>query len=114
MKMDLISEELTKLIHSCQRDLGPTDQWFAPDGYPATLALCIIDSVFSINAGYEGVVNVVRRYRGLRTRQRGDADSDDVLELMGTFEHLGNPASRNAPAPMSTSVRGFIGTSPSR
>lgn len=85
------SEELAKLIGACERDLGPADQWFAPDGYPGGFALCMIDSVFSINAGYEGVVNVVRSYRGYRAGQRGDADTDGVLELMGTFEHFGRP-----------------------
>jgi hypothetical protein len=91
VSQEFTSTELDNLVDACQRDLGPADQWFAPDGYPGGLALCVIDSVYSINAGYGGVVNVVRAYRSYRARQRGHADSDGVLELMGSFEHLGGP-----------------------
>jgi len=41
----------------------------APDGYPDSLALCIIDSIYSTGARYSSVVNVVGRYRDYRTGQ---------------------------------------------
>jgi hypothetical protein len=82
-------KELDDLVDACLRDLGSPADWIAPDGYPTSMALCVIDAVFSINANYQGVLNVVKRYRRYRRNQRGDADSDGVIELLGTFEHLG-------------------------
>ncbi|MDX1885370.1 heme peroxidase [Mycolicibacterium sp. 120270] len=83
--------ELESLVNACERDLGDDALWFSPDGYPASLALCIIDAVFSIGVKYVGVVNLVRRYRAYRVGQTGNADADGGLELMGTFEHLDGP-----------------------
>ena len=91
MTSEFNPQELEQLIDAGKRDLGPADRWRAPDGYPLSLALSVIDSVFSINALYEGVVNVIRRYGEYRAKQSGNADNDGVLELMGSFEHLGGP-----------------------
>jgi hypothetical protein len=91
MASDFTSHELERLIAACERDLGDHALWFAPDGYPASLALCIIDSVFSIVVKYQGVVNLVSRYRSYRIGQTGNAEADSCLELMGTFEHLDGP-----------------------
>jgi hypothetical protein len=91
MKQDFSSEELQRLINACVRDLGPTDRWFVPDGYPQSLALCVIDAVFSINAKFQGVINVLNRYRGARRAQGGDADIDGIAELIGTFDHVESP-----------------------
>ncbi|HZU47646.1 MAG TPA: hypothetical protein VFA16_10425 [Mycobacterium sp.] len=63
--------------------------WIAPDGYPTSLALSIIDALYSINARYEGVVNVVNRYLRYRASQQGDPNTDGLIELFGTFEHVG-------------------------
>jgi len=91
MADDFTPEDLEKLIAACERDLGDHTLWFAPDGYPGSLALCIIDSVFSVGVKYQGVANLVSRYRSYRIGQTGNADADGGLELMGTFEHLGGP-----------------------
>jgi len=91
MNDDLILQDLEKLIAACERDLGDRALRFAPDGYPGSLALCLVDSVFSIGAKYHGVINLVNRYRSYRVAQSGNADADGGLELMGTFEHLGGP-----------------------
>lgn len=90
MADDFTKDELDVLIAACERDLGDHALWFSPDGYPASLALCLIDSVFSIGVKYQGVANLVKRYRTYRVTQTGNADADGVLELMGTFEHLGD------------------------
>src|SRR5215475_13009414 len=47
------------LCDACPPDLGNPDLWFEPDGYPDSLALCIIDSIYSTGAHYSSVVNVV-------------------------------------------------------
>lgn len=91
MSADFTAEELTLLVTALARDLGDPSLWISADGYPGSLALCVIDSVFSIGVKYQGVVNVVRRYRAYRLSQSGNADSDGCLELMGSFQHLGGP-----------------------
>ncbi|MCV7302413.1 heme peroxidase [Mycobacterium barrassiae] len=84
-------DELARLIAAIEEELGDPALWATPDGYPASLALCVIDSIFSIGVNYSGVVNVIGRYRSHRIAQSGNADADGLLELMGTFEYLGGP-----------------------
>lgn len=86
MSTDVSGQELQQLIAACKQDLGTSSDWIAPPGYPKSLALCVIDAVFSINANYAGVVNVVNQYRRHRAEQQGDADTDGVIELLRTFE----------------------------
>jgi hypothetical protein len=66
LTQDFTLEELQRLIDACVRDLGPSDRWFVPDGYPRSLALCVIYAAFSINVKFQGVVNVLNRYREVR------------------------------------------------
>jgi hypothetical protein len=66
---DMDTDDLTALIKACDADLGDPNLWFTPDGYPVSLALCIIDSIYSTGARYSSVVNVVGRYREYRTSQ---------------------------------------------
>ncbi|OKH66615.1 heme peroxidase [Mycolicibacterium goodii] len=91
MAAGFTGNELTALVDAIDRDLGDPGLWSTPDGYPASLALCIVDSVFSIGVRYQGVVSLVNRYRRYRLGQSGNADADGGLELMGTFQHLGGP-----------------------
>ena len=88
---DYTPEELAALVAACDNDLGDPDLWFEPDGYRGSLALCVIDSIFSTGAHYNSVVNVVRRYRQHRGDQGGDADTDGVRELLATLDELGGP-----------------------
>lgn len=86
MTEDFTTDELQRLIDACLRDLGPSDRWFVPDGYPNSLALCVIDAIFSINFTYQGVLNVLTRYRRLRAERGGDADQDSIEDLLRTFD----------------------------
>ncbi len=74
------------------RRLGPPASWPAPDGYPG-LALCVLDAVWSIGVRYEGVVNVVNRYRALAASQGRDADEDGPQELIASVAAIGGPES---------------------
>lgn len=85
--------DLTALTEACDTDLGDPDLWFTPGGYPRSLALCIIDSIYSTGAQYSSVINIVERYRQYRTELGGDADTDGVDELAGTITELGGPDS---------------------
>ena len=81
---EFADRELELLVQACKRDLGSPNRWITPGGYPKSLALCVIDAVFSINARYQGVVNVITRYRGFRE----NADHDGIPELLKTFEDV--------------------------
>lgn len=79
------------LYDACQRDLGDPDLWYDPDGYPDSLALCIIDSIYSTGAHYSSVVKVVGRYRKDRATKGGNADADGTAELLASFIESGGP-----------------------
>src|SRR4051794_40015810 len=83
------NDQLEALRTACNRDLGDPDLWFQPNGYRGSLALCIIDSIYSTGAHYSSVVNVVRRYRDYRADQGGDANADGTSELLATIDELG-------------------------
>lgn len=82
---------ISALQLACERDLGDPDLWFAPDGYPESLALCIIDAIYSTGARYSSVINVVQRYRQYRAAHEGNAETDGTTELTQSFEELGGP-----------------------
>lgn len=85
------SDRLGRLDAACKRNLGDPDLWFAPDGYPNSLALCIVDSIYSTGAHYSSVINVVRRYRDDRQDRGGDASTDGASELAGNIDARGGP-----------------------
>lgn len=60
--MPIADDEVKKLVDYCQTHLGDPDLWSTPEGYPGSLALCIIDSLYSTGSHYSSVVNVVNRY----------------------------------------------------
>src|SRR5688572_21119577 len=83
-------DRLEALKAACNRDLGDPNLWFQPDGYRGSLALCIIDSIYSTGAHYSSTVNVVRRYRDYRVEQGGDGNADGTPELLTTIAELGS------------------------
>jgi hypothetical protein len=46
MKMDL-SVEAEELTGVCRNIFGDESRWITADGYPHSLALCIIDSIYA-------------------------------------------------------------------
>jgi len=82
-------DQLEALRSACSRDLGDPDLWFKPAGYRDSLALCIIDSIYSTGAHYSSVVNIVRRYCDYRAEQGGDANADGAPELLTNIDELG-------------------------
>lgn len=67
------------------RGLGDPSDWRAPTGYPDSLALCVIDSIWSIGIRYANVVAVVGRY----SASRPAAESDDLADLLAAVEAAG-------------------------
>lgn len=84
--------DATKLVDSCRAIFGDEAQWITANGYPNSLALCIIDSIYSTGSHYTSVVNVVRAYCALRIAQGADPYRDGVPELLASFEELGGSA----------------------
>lgn len=83
--------EIDLLRRACERDLGDPSLWFHPSGYPDSLALCVIDAIYSTGARYVTVEKIVGRYRDYRAAQGGDADTDGLPELLDNIRAVGGP-----------------------
>lgn len=83
------SAEADKLTEVCRALFGDGSRWITAAGYPDSLALCIIDSIWSTGPTYQSVQNVVSRYRAYRTAKGGDASTDGTKELLKTFDGVG-------------------------
>jgi hypothetical protein len=77
--------QLRALVTACEQFRGSE----APDGYPNSLALCVIDSIQSTGVKYPSVEMVVARYRAYRRDRRGDPNTDGIPELLATFTATG-------------------------
>ena len=84
--------EAEQLTGVCRDIFGDEARWITADGYPHSLALCIIDSIYSTGSNYQAVINVVNEYRAYRRAQGGDADHDGTKELLATFNEAGGSA----------------------
>lgn len=80
--------EVAALATKCRELFGDETLWFEVAGY-RSVALCIIDSIYSIGSHYNSVVNVVDRYVAYRAAQGGNAYDDTVEQLVETFQDVG-------------------------
>jgi hypothetical protein len=61
----MVSEtDMEAVVKACAA-LGDPKEFERPEGY-RSLALCIIDAIWSMGVRYSGVVRVIDRYRGER------------------------------------------------
>lgn len=65
------------LIDYCEANLADPTLWKTPAGYPDSLAMCIIDAVYSPGSQYKSVVGVVLRYRA-RHPYGGEHGTEDL------------------------------------
>lgn len=72
------------------RVLGDPESWPPAVSYDS-LALAIIDSVWSIGVRYQGVINVLARYSSLRRAEGEDANWDRPGDLAQFVDRLGGP-----------------------
>ena len=74
--------------------LGRPETWKDKSdyGYPDSLALCVIDSAFSLRVRYGSVKAVIRKYRGTRAADGADANLDGTPELIAAIDRHGGPA----------------------
>lgn len=108
--------EAEQLTGVCRNIFGDECRWITADGYPHSLALSIIDSIYSTGSNYQAVINVVNQYRAYRRAQGGDADRDGTVELLASFKDAGGsggwaelvnnrkPAHTKANAPLKAEV----------
>lgn len=78
------------LADACKRDLRDESRWITPRTFPDSLALCIIDAIYSTGASHVTVRNVIDKYTAYRSDQGGEATHDGVPELLATFDDLGD------------------------
>lgn len=71
--------------------LGAKEDWVEPSGYADSLALCALDSVFSLRARYAAVEGVLRRYRAYRRSYGADPEADGGPELLTAIARCGGP-----------------------
>ncbi|MBT2521808.1 hypothetical protein [Arthrobacter sp. ISL-28] len=84
--------DATKLTESCRAIFGNESTWITANGYPGSLALCIIDSIFSTGSHYQSVINVIDAYCDIRKEGGGDPHRDGVEELLASFNKVGGSA----------------------
>ena len=81
--------DLEKLIGACAARLRPPSQWTAFSGYPQSLALAVIDAIWSTGTRYPITRGVIGRYRRRREWEGGDATQDSLTDLLSLYELLG-------------------------
>lgn len=69
--MAVTEDEIKSLVEYCETHLGDPELWTTPDEYPNSLALCIIDALYSTGSHYSSVVNVIERYKASRGTKDG-------------------------------------------
>lgn len=85
--------QIRRLARVCRDRLGNPRLLRVPDGYPDSLALCTIDAIQSTGVTYANVKKVLSRYRAYRLEQGGNAETDGLVALLGTFHDLGSAES---------------------
>lgn len=73
--MTVTQQEIDTLVQYCEENLGDPSLWRTPEGYPRSLALCIIDSLYSTGSHYTSVINVISHYK----KAHGDQDGARAL-----------------------------------
>jgi hypothetical protein len=82
--------QIRRLSRVCRERLGHPRQLSAPEGYPDSLALCVIDALHSTGVNHAAVRKVVTRYRTHRVAGGGNPETDGAVALLGTFHDLGS------------------------
>lgn len=81
--MTVTAEEIKTLVDYCEKHLGDPWLWTVPEGYPNSLAFCIIDSLYSTGSHYSSVVKVIERYRDECGATNGAGDLLESIRLAG-------------------------------
>lgn len=97
----MVDDREVELVAAACRALGDPVRFEAPTGYPNSLALCILDSVWSLGVKYQSVENVVYRWKQYAINcdidpERASAnDLIDTIDLAGSVERFIQDVVRN-------------------
>ena len=86
-----MSENSTIDIDRILRVLGDASEWESPNGYRSSLALCVMDSIWSLGIRYQTVEKVLDRYlkaRGHTGLEASQGCLDGPRALLGWVEAL--------------------------
>lgn len=79
--------QLQTLIEAVASDLGDPSAWGAPVEFRDSLALCALNSTYSLRATSSSVRQVLTRYRAARPA----ANTDSGADLIRTMDEAGGP-----------------------
>ena len=109
--MTVTDAEIKTLVTYCETNLGDPTVWTTPDGYPNSLALCIIDSIYSTGSHYSSVVNVIERYKesggendGAQALTRSIKEAGGAREWATTIAHNLKPANTRPGAQLKAEI----------
>lgn len=80
--------ELDLLVGAIATDLGDPSAWSAPVEFRDSLALCALNSAYSLRGSSAAAARVLARYRVFRAT----ADTDSGFDLMNAMDSAGGPA----------------------
>lgn len=86
------SNDIEKLTNRIKHELGHDSTRWIPvgDGY-SSVALAILNSIYSTGKHFSGVLKVIDRYADLREKEGHDAWSDTSANLIEVIERWGGP-----------------------
>ena len=80
--------DLDLLLMAIAEDLGDPSGWRAPVEFRDSLALCALNSAFSLRGSSAAATNVLARYRAFRPT----ADTDNGADLIMVMDNEGGPS----------------------
>jgi hypothetical protein len=84
-------ERVRLLAARCRTVLGDLTLLWKPPGYPGSLALCVLDAIWSMGVRYTAVEHVISRYREHRRGQGADPEHDSTADLLVAIDRAGSP-----------------------
>lgn len=82
-----MSTDLGGLLTAVQQDLGDSANWQCPVEFHYSLALCALNSAYSLRATSASVKKVISLYR----ESRATADTDSGPDLLQFMQEAGGP-----------------------
>lgn len=79
--------DLDLLVTAIAKDFGDPSDWRAPVQFYDSLALCALNSAYSLRASSAAATNILARYRALRPM----ADTDSGPDLIEAIDNAGGP-----------------------
>lgn len=89
----MASAPLRSVLDAVRDQLGDPSSWGAPVEMRDSLALCALNSAYTLRANSTSVRNVLRRYRAHRTAAGADPEKDSGPDLRAAMDVAGGPES---------------------